>query len=73
MTIPHNTSAALNAFPYICNAFVMYIDAPVELQAMFREIIHKFVESIGVQWEQYSKEFPDQLKEGLSSKFGVTF
>lgn len=73
LMVPHNTSAALAAFPYICNAFVMYKEPPQDLQNMFTEIIHRFRESIGAQWQQYTVEFPNDLKEGLRSKFGVTF
>ena len=47
LMIPQNTVAALNAFPYLCNAFVLYKDPSESLHAMFSEIVHKFKTEIG--------------------------
>jgi hypothetical protein len=72
--IPHNPASALTgpAFPYLCQAFVSYKEPPEALRQMFQEIIIKGKEAIGDQWSQYVREFPEQLREGLKSKFGVS-
>jgi transportin-1 len=71
MMMPHNVKAIINHFPYVCNAFVLYSDAPPELEAIFREVVHKVRESLGGLWESNTAEFPADLRQGLSARFGV--
>ncbi|TNV74224.1 hypothetical protein FGO68_gene12531 [Halteria grandinella] len=71
MMIHNNAAAALNEFPYICSAFTSYNDPPQELFSIFTEIIHQIVLSIGDQWPQYCKQFPESMRTALLQKYGV--
>ncbi len=49
-----------------------YKEPSADLKQMMTEVLHSFKAQIGEQtWPSVIKDFPEDLKHGLMSKFGV--
>jgi len=58
-------------FPYLCDLFAESKGNGEELEKAFKEILMMFKNAIGTRWEGYYAQFPADLRNILTARFGI--
>ncbi|XP_036829967.1 transportin-2 [Oncorhynchus mykiss] len=72
MMIGVNPGGVVQDFIFFCDAVASWVSPKDDLRDMFYKILHGFKDQVGEEnWQQFSEQFPPQLKERLSACYGV--
>ncbi|KAL1004896.1 hypothetical protein UPYG_G00051930 [Umbra pygmaea] len=72
MMIGVNPGGVVQDFIFFCDAVASWVTPKDDLRDMFYKILHGFKDQVGEEnWQQFSEQFPPQLKERLSVCYGV--
>eukprot|EP00826_Nyctotherus_ovalis_P016998 TRINITY_DN14966_c0_g1_i4.p1 TRINITY_DN14966_c0_g1~~TRINITY_DN14966_c0_g1_i4.p1 ORF type:complete len:284 (+),score=69.47 TRINITY_DN14966_c0_g1_i4:40-891(+) len=63
--------AAMENFPYLCDLFAECKGNGEELEKTFKDILEMFKSAIGTRWEGYYAQFPADLRNILTARFGI--
>ncbi|KAG9264324.1 transportin-2 isoform X1 [Astyanax mexicanus] len=67
-----NPGGVVQDFIFFCDAVASWVNPKEDLRDMFYKILHGFKDQVGEEnWQQFSEQFPPQLKERLSACYGV--
>ncbi|TRZ01377.1 hypothetical protein DNTS_034929 [Danionella cerebrum] len=67
-----NPAGVVQDFIFFCDAVASWVNPKDDLRDMFYKILHGFKDQVGEEnWQQFSEQFPPQLKERLSACYGV--
>lgn len=66
-----NPEAAMENFPYLCDLFAECKGNGEELETTFKDILEMFKNAIGTRWEGYYAQFPADLRNILTARFGI--
>ena len=70
--IRKNPNGVVNDFYHFCDAIACWDEPKQDLKQLFYEILHGFKSHVGEQsWLQFVQAFPVEMKEKLSSQYGV--
>uniref|UniRef100_A0AAY5KTB8 Importin N-terminal domain-containing protein n=1 Tax=Esox lucius TaxID=8010 RepID=A0AAY5KTB8_ESOLU len=71
MMIGVNPGGVVQDFIFFCDAVASWVTPKDDLRDMFYKILHGFKDQVGEEnWQQFSEQFPPQLKERLSACYG---
>nr|XP_046192428.1 transportin-2-like [Oncorhynchus gorbuscha] len=72
MMIGVNPGGVVQDFIFFCDAVASWVSPKDDLRDMFYKILHGFKDQVGEEnWQQFSEQFPPQLKERLSACYAV--
>ncbi|XP_063238810.1 transportin-1 [Bacillus rossius redtenbacheri] len=67
-----NPGGVVPDFIFFCDAVASWVSPKPDLKEIFHKILHGFKTQVGESnWKRFSDQFPPQLKERLSSMYGV--
>lgn len=67
-----NPGGVVQDFIFFCDAVASWSTPKDDLKEMFHKILHGFRTQVGDEnWKRFSDQFPDQLRDRLSSMYGV--
>lgn len=70
--IRKNPNGVVTDFYYFCDAVACWDEPKRDLKQLLYEILHGFKNQVGEQsWQQFTQSFPIEMKEKLSSHYGV--
>ncbi|KAF4521802.1 hypothetical protein B566_EDAN011387 [Ephemera danica] len=66
-----NPAGVVQDFIFFCDAVASWVSPKPDLKEMFHKILHGFKNQVGEEnWKRFSDQFPQQLKERLSTMYG---
>ena len=66
-----NPNGIVNHFVYVCDAIGSWDNPKQDLKETFVAILHGFKNSMGTQWPDYYKAFPEPLQKVLYQKYNL--
>ncbi|XP_066158041.1 transportin-1 isoform X2 [Euwallacea fornicatus] len=67
-----NPGGVVTDFIFFCDAVASWMNPQDDLKEVFVKILHTFKSQVGDEnWRRFSEQFPPQLKERLSSLYGI--
>lgn len=67
-----NPAGVIADFIFFCDAVASWITPKDDLKEVFVKILHTFKAQVGEEnWKRFSDQFPPQLKDRLSSLYGI--
>lgn len=67
-----NPGGVVQDFIFFCDAIASWINPKDDLKDMFYKILHGFKNQVGEEnWTRFTDQFPQQLKERLSTAYGI--
>ncbi|XP_065331678.1 transportin-1 isoform X1 [Cloeon dipterum] len=67
-----NPAGVVQDFIFFCDAVASWISPKEDLKELFSKILHGFKNQVGEEnWKRFSDQFPVQLKERLTTMYGV--
>lgn len=70
--IRKNPNGVVDGFYHFCDAIACWDEPKPDLKQLFYEILHGFKSQFGEQsWQQFTHAFPIEMKQKLSSQYGV--